>query len=82
MSYLRCVCLFSHSDVEKILFCVFCFVRLRLVYPMLPVSLDCPFLIATSVLCNVIIMVPVWSFVLCWTDIYCARPLKLHHEGR
>ena len=24
----------------------FCFVFLRLVYPMLPVSLDCPFLIA------------------------------------
>jgi len=27
----------------------FCFVCLRLVYPMLPVSLDCPFLIAPSV---------------------------------
>jgi len=26
---------------------------LRLVYPMLPVSLDCPFLIAPSVLSNV-----------------------------
>jgi len=25
----------------------FCFVFLRLVYPMLPVSLDCPFLIAS-----------------------------------
>jgi hypothetical protein len=31
----------------------FCFVRLRLVYPMLPVSLDCPFLIASSVFYNV-----------------------------
>ena len=31
----------------------FCFVCLRLVYPMLPVSLDCPFLIAPSVFSNV-----------------------------
>ena len=31
----------------------FCFVFLRLVYPMLPVSLVCPFLIAPSVLSNV-----------------------------
>jgi len=31
----------------------FCFVFLRLVYPMLPVSLDCSFLIATSVFFNV-----------------------------
>ena len=35
-----------------IVFC-FCFVFLRLVYPMLPVSLDCPFLIAPSVFSNV-----------------------------
>ena len=33
-------------------FC-FCFVFLRLVYPMLPVSLDVPFLIAPSVFSNV-----------------------------
>jgi hypothetical protein len=31
----------------------FCFVFLRLMYPMLPVSLDCPFLIGPSVLSNV-----------------------------
>ena len=31
----------------------FCFVCLRLVYPTLPVSLDCPFLIAPSVFSNV-----------------------------
>jgi len=31
----------------------FCFHFLRLVYPMLPVSLDCPFLIAPSVFSNV-----------------------------
>ena len=33
----------------------FCFVLLRLVYPMLSVSLDCPFLIAPSVFSNVYI---------------------------
>jgi hypothetical protein len=31
----------------------FSFVCLRSVHPILPVSLDCPFLIALSVLCNV-----------------------------
>ena len=31
----------------------FCFAFLRLVNPMLPVSLDCPFLFAPSVFCNV-----------------------------
>jgi hypothetical protein len=35
-----------------IVFC-FCFVFLRLVYPMLPVSLDCPYLIAPSVFSSV-----------------------------
>ena len=51
MSYLRYLCLFAHS--------VLCFwivgspFFFRLVYPMLPVSLVCPFLIATSVFSNV-----------------------------
>jgi hypothetical protein len=31
----------------------FCFVFLRVLFPMLPVSLDCPFLIAPSVFSNV-----------------------------
>jgi hypothetical protein len=31
----------------------YCFVFLRLLYPVLPVSLDCPFLIAPSVFSNV-----------------------------
>ena len=44
MSYLRYLRLFSYSGVQHIL-CCFCFVFLRLVYLMLPVSLDCPFLI-------------------------------------
>jgi hypothetical protein len=35
----------------------FCFVILRLVYPMLPVSLDCPFLIAPEVFANVYLRV-------------------------
>ena len=40
MFYLRYFCLFVYSGVQHILCCVFVF--LRLVYPMLPVSLDCP----------------------------------------
>ena len=32
------------------IYCIFILVYLRLVYPMLPVSLDCPFLITTSAL--------------------------------
>ena len=47
MSYLRYLCLFSYSGVQHIL-CCFCFVYFGLVYPMLPVSLDCPYLIAPS----------------------------------
>ena len=49
MSYLCYLCLFANSGIQHILSCVF----LRLVYPMLLVSLDCPFLIAPSVFCNV-----------------------------
>ena len=44
MSYLRYLCLFAYSAVQHILCCV-CFF-LRLVCPILQVSLDCPFLIA------------------------------------
>jgi hypothetical protein len=49
------LCLLAHSGVQHILCCVFVlfvFV-LCLVYPMLPVSQDCPFLIAPSVFSNV-----------------------------
>ena len=42
---------FVHRDVQCIL--CFCLVFLRLVYPMLSVSLDCPFLIAPSIFSNV-----------------------------
>ena len=43
MSYLRYLSLLAHSGVHQLLCSVFCFVFLRLVYLMLPISLDCPF---------------------------------------
>jgi membrane-bound metal-dependent hydrolase YbcI (DUF457 family) len=51
MNYLRYLCLFGHRGVQHILCCIFTlfFFFLRLVYLMLSVSLDCPFLIAPSV---------------------------------
>ena len=45
------MCLFAHSGVQRIL-CL-CFVFLRIVNPMLPVALDCPFLIGPLVFSNV-----------------------------
>jgi len=53
MSYLRYFCLFAHSGVQHILCYVFGLFFLRPVYPMLPVSLDCQFLIVSSVFSNV-----------------------------
>ena len=52
MSYL---CLFAYSGVQHIL-CCSSFDFLRLVYPMLPISLDCPFLIVPSVFSNVYLL--------------------------
>ena len=49
MSYLPCLCFFVHNGVQHILCCFF----LRIVYPMLPVSLGCTFLIAHSIFSNV-----------------------------
>ena len=49
ISYLRYVWLFANSGVQHILCCVFP----RIVYPMLPVALDCPLLIAASVFFSV-----------------------------
>jgi hypothetical protein len=51
VSYLCYFCLFLYSGVQHILllYCVFVLFSSS----MLPVSLDCPFLIATSVFCNV-----------------------------
>ena len=53
MSYLRYLCLFVHSDVQHIVSC-FGFFFLCLLCPRLPVSLDCPFFIASSVFYNFI----------------------------
>ena len=54
MSYLRYFCLFAHSGVQHILCRIDVVLYfLRLVYSMLPVSLDCPFLIDLSVFSNV-----------------------------
>jgi hypothetical protein len=49
MSYLRYLCLLVYSGVPTHILLCFCFVFLRLVYPMLQVSLDCPFFIAPYV---------------------------------
>jgi hypothetical protein len=57
MSYLRYLCLLAHSGVQVILYCASCFGCLSLVFPILSVSLDCPFLIDPSVLCNVYLIV-------------------------
>jgi hypothetical protein len=55
MSYLRYLCLFAYNGVQHILICVFVlfvFV-LCLVFRVLSISLDCLFLISTSVFSNV-----------------------------
>jgi len=52
MSYLRYLCLLAFIGVQHILCCVV----LRLVYHMLLVSLDCPFLIVPSVFSNVYLL--------------------------
>ena len=44
MSYLRYICLFAYSGVVSLFFFF-----LRLLFPMLPAYLDCPFLIAPNV---------------------------------
>jgi hypothetical protein len=49
MSYLHYVVLGCVMWCPPHIVLCFCFVFLRLVYPMLSVSLDCPFLIASSV---------------------------------
>jgi hypothetical protein len=55
MSYLRlffCVCLYIVVSTTYCAFALFAFV-FYLVYPILPVSLDCPFLIVPSFFSNV-----------------------------
>jgi hypothetical protein len=43
MSYLRYLCLLAYSGVQHILCYVFVLFFLRVVYPLLSVSLDCPY---------------------------------------
>ena len=50
MSYLCYLCLFAYSGVQQHILCCVFVGCLRLVYPMMQVSLDCPFLIAPSVI--------------------------------
>ena len=71
MSYLRYLCLLAYSSVQHILCCgfvLFVFV-LCLMYPMLPVFLDCPFLIAPSVFSSL--------FTSTYAITLCLSPLKL-----
>jgi len=49
MFYYCYLCLFSYTGVQHIL----CYIFRRLVFPLLPVSLDCLFLIVTSVFSDV-----------------------------
>ena len=66
MSYLRYLCWFAHSGVhhKRVVFFVLFVTVLCFVWPMLPISLDCPFLIAPSVLSNV-------YFQIIFASIYC-----------
>ena len=48
MSYLRYLCLFAYSGIQHILCCVACCARVCLVCLMLPVFMDCLFLIVPS----------------------------------
>jgi hypothetical protein len=56
MSCLRYLSLFVYCGVQHILCCVFHLFVLCLVCPILPVSLDCPYLIAPSVFFSVCIL--------------------------
>ena len=44
MSYLHCLCLLAHSGVQHML----CYVFALVFFVLLPVSLDCPLLIASG----------------------------------
>jgi len=55
----------AHSCDHHILCCVFCFVFHGLVYTMLPVYLDCPFLITLSVFSNVYITKHSITVIIC-----------------
>ena len=61
MFYLRYLCLLANSGVQ----CMLCYIFLRLLYPMLPVSLDWPLLIVPSVFSCV------YLYLGCRLSIYC-----------
>ena len=60
MSYLHSLCLFVHSGAQHILCCVFALFFFVLC-TLLPVSLDCPFLMAPLVFSNVYIYTKYFS---------------------
>ena len=67
LSYVICVCLcivMSYTHCVVYFFIVLFVFVLRLVYLMLPVSLDCPLLIAPSVFSNVIYYVLQYEFIM------------------
>ena len=63
MLYLRYLCFIAQSSVQYILCC--CFDFLRLVYHVLPISLDCLFFIAPSVFSNVYLQF-LWIVYFLW----------------
>ena len=74
--YVVCACL---RIVVSNTYCVvlhFCFVCLCLVYPMLPVSLDSPFLIAPSEFSNV--YVPQWFTILSYNIDFLANKICIY----
>ena len=68
VSYLHQLCVFAHSGGQHRLCCVF--ELFFVVYSMLPVSLDCPHLIAPSVFSTV-------YFLLCETTKFTSRYFKV-----
>jgi hypothetical protein len=62
------LCLLSHIGVQHILCCLFILLFINLMYLILPVSLNCPLLIAASLLLNMYLghettsSMPLYSF--------------------
>jgi hypothetical protein len=68
-AHVYCLCLLAHSSAQHILCCVF----LLLVDPVLPVSLDCPLFIATSVFSGLSIVY--YNFGILWI-VHCLLQLR------
>jgi hypothetical protein len=67
------ICVYLHIVVSNIYYVVFLFCFLRIVYPILPVSLDCPPLIVLSIFSNVYLIYHNLYFVICFTIQICTR---------